>query len=306
MAAPAHADETDEPTGDSEHIDIPHIQQASDVQDIPEGSATPNAQEVPKDSEALGVSTIPEFWEYEPMPELEPRAEVIVSPRQQFRAGRMQFRLSGGIELRGVTIPQLLSVIDGWYTTSATLDVGLVNFGKVTVGVGVEGAYARQPLLNPMLGARRWLGDAIPDWVPRILIPIPLNPGAAADWKWFPRDRTVAGRLHVHLNGVPGRPYLVAALGQSRYRLDVENRDNGRTGQVRANMMVGQIGAGGTRTLKSNLIINGEILLSRRLINPLATRFEFDPDDDTDDLAILGRVRPPSAFRFSIGVGYRL
>ncbi len=226
-------------------------------------------------------------------------ASEVEHPKSTFRAGRIQGRVGLGIEFNGIGGGNILSIAEGWHPASAAVDVGLVNLGPVTIGIGAEGVAATQVLVNPFLRVRERLGEHLPEF-------LGFAPDEEANWRWRIGTLGLGGRLHVHLNTLDGRPYLVVVGERHAYAARLTHRTDDRSDTFRSTIWGVSAGAGATRVMKGGFVANVEVRYGFPLINDAGSHPPKSIDIQGTTVPILRRMRPPPGVVFIGAVGFRL
>lgn len=212
-----------------------------------------------------------------------------------FRPGQVQVRAGVGIEFSGIGGGSILSIAEGWHPASAALDLGVVDLGHVTVGIGVETGIATQFLVNPMMRARVALGGITPDW-------LGFAPGEEGNWRWRPSTWMGGLRLHTHLDTIEGAPYLIVVGERHHYRARLTHRTDERTALHRANIWGVSAGAGTSSVLPSGLLANIEV----RYGFPLWSSESHTIDVQGTEVPVIRRMRPPPGVIFVGSLGFHL
>lgn len=189
---------------------------------------------------------------------------------------------------------------EGFYPVSATADVGVLSIGPIGVSAGADAHIANQPLLNTMLRLRA----AVPWWLAIFRVPDTTERIASFDWRTL--DRTVGGRLSVHANRAPGRPYVLVGIQNTWHRVSIASRsDVSVTAATTRELMSLAVGGGATSLLQSGFLVGIEGRYQRAPSREIPGIW-VDPNDGLGEIRVPSYMRAPQSFVLRASVGYRL
>ena len=219
---------------------------------------------------------------------------------EPFRPGHLQVQVGLGLQPPSKAFWWWWTMAEGFYPLSANADLGLVDFGKVSLSIGADASIANQPLLNPMLRLRAFT----PWWAAPFGAPTTTERIASFDWRTL--DRTVGGRLALHFNRAPGRPYLLLGGQNTWHRVTLESRDDPTLGGTTVRELPSLVlGAGASSLLPSGFLVGIE---GRYHQVPLleVPGMAVEVPDGGDPVVVPGYMRAPRSFVLRASVGYRL
>lgn len=223
-------------------------------------------------------------------------AAPLIAPTQStfrpFGFGQVQVAGGLGMQFNGYTLP-FWSLIEGWHPASVSVDLSVLNAPALGLSVGVETSLATQLLANPVMRIRDRFGNL--PWIPGVS-------GSEANYTWRARDWMRGARLGVHLNRLPGIPFVLLGIQQDAYAIRATFRDDPTlTGVFRTTTVSANLGAGATSVLPSGLLVT----LEARYILELAGPPNWAVPVGVVDVGIVRRMQPPPVV-FRGAVGYRL